>query len=43
MLSIARLIGRRMAREDFEALQAVNDNSKPVGMPEEQANKDEDI
>ncbi|QCL96596.1 hypothetical protein [Agrobacterium tumefaciens] len=26
VLSIARLIGRQMAREDFKALQAVNDN-----------------
>ena len=27
VLTIARLIGRRMAREDFEALQAANDNA----------------
>lgn len=26
VLSIARLIGRQMAREDFKALQAANDN-----------------
>ncbi|AYM81057.1 hypothetical protein G6L67_07755 [Agrobacterium tumefaciens] len=26
VLSIARLIGRQMARDDFKALQAVNDN-----------------
>ncbi len=30
VLSIARLIGRRVAREDFEkALRAANDNSEP--------------
>ena len=30
MLSIARLIGRRMAREDFEkAMRAANDNAPP--------------
>ncbi|MFV0490826.1 MAG: hypothetical protein ACK5M4_03315 [Pseudorhodobacter sp.] len=29
VLTIARLIGRRMAREDFEALQAANDNTPP--------------
>ncbi|QCL95748.1 hypothetical protein [Agrobacterium tumefaciens] len=28
VLSIARLIGRQMAREDFKALQAGNDNRK---------------
>ena len=27
VLTIARLIGRRMAREHFEALQAANDNT----------------
>ena len=32
VLSIARLIGRRMAREDYEkALQAANDNEQPSG------------
>lgn len=30
VLTIARLIGRRMAREDFEkAMQAANDNAPP--------------
>ena len=29
-LTLARLIGRRMAREDFEALSAAND-SRPKG------------
>ncbi|REG46404.1 hypothetical protein ATH84_101521 [Paracoccus versutus] len=29
VLTIARLIGRQMAREHFEALQAANDNSAP--------------
>ncbi|MET3794703.1 hypothetical protein ABID37_004943 [Aquamicrobium terrae] len=30
MLTIARLIGRRMAREDFEkAMRAANDNGAP--------------
>lgn len=34
VLSIARLIGRRMAREDFEkAMRAANDNDAP---PEEE-------
>lgn len=42
VLTIARLIGRRMAREDFEALQAANDNRRLAGMPEVQGNKDED-
>ncbi|QCL97277.1 hypothetical protein [Agrobacterium tumefaciens] len=28
VLSIARLIGRQMARDDFAALQAANDNRK---------------
>ncbi|MFV0336310.1 MAG: hypothetical protein ACK5JR_19845 [Tropicimonas sp.] len=29
VLTIARLIGRSMAREGFEALQGENDNNKP--------------
>lgn len=29
VLTIARLIGRQMAREHFEALQAANDNKPP--------------
>lgn len=32
-LTLARIIGRRMAREDFERLQAANDNNRP-GMSE---------
>lgn len=28
-LTLARIIGRRMAREDFERLQAANDNNRP--------------
>jgi hypothetical protein len=28
VFQIARIIGRRMAREDFEALQAANDNAQ---------------
>ncbi|WP_163269387.1 hypothetical protein [Chelativorans alearense] len=32
MLSFARLIGRHMAREDYEkAMRAANDNSDPAG------------
>lgn len=30
VMSIARLIGRGMAREHFEALQAANDNTPPA-------------
>ncbi|WP_265518718.1 hypothetical protein [Nitratireductor luteus] len=30
VLSIARLIGRDLAREHFEALQAANDNRRPA-------------
>ena len=30
MLTIARLIGRQIAREHFEALQAANDNAPPT-------------
>lgn len=38
VLSIARLIGRRMAREQFEALQEAraNDNAPPAGVIEGQ-------
>lgn len=36
VLSIARLIGRRMAREDFEkAMQAANDNASKSGDEQE--------
>lgn len=31
VLTIARLIGRQIAREHFEALQAANDNNEPSG------------
>ena len=31
VLTIARLIGRQIAREHFEALQAANDNQPPAG------------
>lgn len=34
VLSLARLIGRQIAREQFEALQAANDNKAPVGEAE---------
>ncbi|MEP7456289.1 hypothetical protein [Phyllobacterium sp. SB3] len=30
VLTIARLIGRQIAREHFEALQAANDNASPT-------------
>ncbi len=30
VLTIARLIGRQIAREHFEALQAANDNTSPT-------------
>jgi hypothetical protein len=45
VLSIARLIGRRMAREDFKARQPANDNeastevSRPTGMRQADADK----
>lgn len=29
-LTLARIIGRRMAREDFERLTAANDNNRPM-------------
>lgn len=35
VLTIARLIGRRMAREDFEALQIANDNAPKTGDEQE--------
>ena len=41
VLSIARLIGRQMAREDFAALVAANDNRAPSGDRQERA-EDED-
>ncbi|TWG90261.1 hypothetical protein L598_000700000170 [Mesorhizobium sp. J18] len=34
VLSLARLIGRQIAREQFEALQAANDNKAPAGEAE---------
>lgn len=40
VLTIARLIGRRMAREDFEkAMQAANDNAPPDTGGEEDEKK----
>lgn len=41
-LTLARIIGRRMAREDFAALAAANDNHRPVdsGKTEDEADKD---
>lgn len=46
VLSIARLIGRRMAREDYEkAMRAANDNSEPdrkADAGEGQSTADED-
>ena len=40
-LTLARIIGRRMAREDFEAFVAANDN-RPIASerPEGEADKD---
>jgi hypothetical protein len=29
-LTLARIIGRRMAQEDFERLTAANDNNRPI-------------
>lgn len=41
VLTIARLIGRRIAREEFEALHAANDNRpKAVDNAEDRADKD---
>lgn len=43
VLSIARLIGRRMARQDFEkALRAANDNTPPVRQGAKPETEDED-
>lgn len=43
VLSIARLIGRRMAREDFEkALRAANDNAPPARHGAKPGAEDED-
>lgn len=41
-LTLARIIGRRMAREDFAALTAANDNHRPdaTGKTEDEADKD---
>jgi hypothetical protein len=41
-LTLARIIGRRMAREDFAALTAANDNQRPntTGKTEDEADKD---
>ncbi len=41
-LTLARIIGRRMAREDFAALAAANDNHRPdaTGKTEDEADKD---
>ena len=41
-LTLAGIIGRRMAREDFAALTAANDNHRPVdsGNTEDGADKD---
>lgn len=41
VLAIARLIGRQMAREDFERLHAANDN-KPHSADDAQDGADED-
>lgn len=43
VLSIAHLIGRQIAREQFEALLAANDNRKAAGVRGEQADKDGDV
>ena len=45
VLTIARLIGRQIAREHFEALQAANDNKRPTrrtGVQEDRAGDDDD-
>lgn len=41
-LTLARIIGRRMAREDFAVLAAANDNHRPdaTGNTEDEADKD---
>jgi hypothetical protein len=41
VLTIARLIGRRIAREHFEALSAANDN-RPKGVQDAEDGADED-
>jgi len=42
VLSIARLIGRQIAREHFEALQAANDNKPPMPRVDAQEDRSED-
>ncbi len=45
VLTIARLIGRQIAREHFEALQAANDNQPPTprtNAPEGRSGDDDD-
>lgn len=45
VLTIARLIGRQIAREHFEALQAANDNAPPkrrTDVQEDRSGEDED-
>ncbi|MGH2341329.1 hypothetical protein ACRC7T_07555 [Segnochrobactraceae bacterium EtOH-i3] len=45
VLSIARLIGRQIAREHFDALQAANDNQPPktgTGVQEDRSGEDDD-
>ena len=45
VLTIARLIGRQIAREHFEALQAANDNKQPTrrtGVQEDCADDNDD-
>ena len=45
VLTIARLIGRQIAREHFEALQAANDNQPPklrTGVQDVRSSDDED-
>ncbi|MBN9074231.1 MAG: hypothetical protein J0H34_22060 [Rhizobiales bacterium] len=45
VLTIARLIGRQIAREHFEALQAANDNQPPktrMGGQEDRSGDDDD-
>lgn len=45
MLTIARLIGRQIAREHFEALQAANDNQPPkrrTDVQEDRSGEDDD-
>lgn len=45
VLIIARLIGRQIAREHFEVLQAANDNQPPkarTGVQEDRSGEDDD-